>query len=131
MAYWPTPVADAERLVCSCQCCQYYTRQIHQPAQALQTIPLVWPFAVWGLDLLGPFKKVPGGFTHALVAVDKFTNWIEAKAFVAVKSEQAVEFSLDILHRFGIPNSIITDNGKQFVEKKLLRFYDDYHIRLD
>ena len=38
-------------------------------------------------------------------------------------------FFLDIVHRFGVPNSIITDNGTQFNEKKFLRFYDEYHIR--
>ena len=58
--------------------CQYYAQQIHLPAQALQMIPITWPFAVWGLDLVGPFKKALGGFTHLLVTIDKFTKWIEA-----------------------------------------------------
>ncbi|XP_066324098.1 uncharacterized protein, partial [Miscanthus floridulus] len=49
--YWPTAVADATRLVRSCEGCQYYARQTHLPAQALQTIPITWPFAVWGLDI--------------------------------------------------------------------------------
>ncbi|XP_066311454.1 uncharacterized protein [Miscanthus floridulus] len=49
--YWPTAVADATKLVRSCEGCQYYARQTHLPAQALQTIPITWPFAVWGLDI--------------------------------------------------------------------------------
>jgi ribonuclease HI len=52
--YWPTAVADTTRIVRSCQGCQFYARQTHLPAQALQTIPITWPFAVWGLDLVGP-----------------------------------------------------------------------------
>jgi hypothetical protein len=52
--YWPTALADATRIVRSCQGCQFYARQTHLPAQALQTIPITWPFAVWGLDLIGP-----------------------------------------------------------------------------
>jgi ribonuclease HI len=52
--YWPTAVADATRIVRSCQGCQLYERQTHLPAQALQTIPITWSFAVWGLDLIGP-----------------------------------------------------------------------------
>jgi hypothetical protein len=52
--YWPTAVADATRIVRTCQGCQFYTRQTHLPAQALQTIPITWPFAMWGLDLVGP-----------------------------------------------------------------------------
>jgi hypothetical protein len=38
--YWPTTVADATRIVRSCQGCQFYVRQTHLPAQALQTIPI-------------------------------------------------------------------------------------------
>ena len=48
-----------------------------------------------------------------------------------IKSEQAVLFFLDIIHRFGVPNSIIMDNGTQFIGKKFLRFRDEYHIRVD
>jgi hypothetical protein len=61
-------------------------------AQELQTIPITWPFAVWGLDLLRPFKKSPGGFTHLLVTVDKFTKWIEARSLAKIDSIQAVSF---------------------------------------
>ena len=66
-----------------------------------------------------------------LVPVDKFTKWIEASLISVIKSEQTVQFFLDIIHRFGVPNSIITDNGTQFTEKKFLRFYNEYHIRVD
>jgi hypothetical protein len=34
--YWPTVVADATRIVRACQGCQFYARQTHLPAQALQ-----------------------------------------------------------------------------------------------
>ena len=57
---------------------------------------------------------------HLLVAIDKFAKWIEARSISVIKSEQAVLFFLDIVHRFGVPNSIITDNGTQFTEKKFL-----------
>jgi hypothetical protein len=29
------------------------------------------------MDLVGPLQKAPGGFTHLLVAIDKFSKWIE------------------------------------------------------
>jgi hypothetical protein len=74
-------------------------------------IPITLPFMVWGLDLVGPLKKVPGGFTHQLVTIDKFMKWIEARPISTIKSEQVVLFFLDIIHHFGVPNSIITDNG--------------------
>jgi hypothetical protein len=42
-------------MVKRCKACQFHAKQIHQLAQELQTIPLTWPFVVWGLDILGPF----------------------------------------------------------------------------
>ena len=53
--YWPTALDDAMELVRACEACQFHAKQIHQLAQDLQTIPLSWPFAVWDLDILGPF----------------------------------------------------------------------------
>ena len=94
-------------------------------------IPITWPFMVWGLDLVGPLKKAPGGYTHLLVTIDKFTKWIEARPISAIKSEQAMLFFLDIIHRFGVPNSIIIDNSTQFIGKKFIRFCDEQHIRVD
>ena len=84
-----------------------------------------------GLDLVGPLQKAPGGFTHLLVAIDKFSKWIEDRPIGKIRSEQVVLFFTDIVFRFGVPNSIITDNGTQFTGKKFLEFSDDYHIRVD
>jgi uncharacterized protein YbjT (DUF2867 family) len=78
---------DAIQIVRSCKGCQYFARQVHAPAQEHQTIPITWPFAVWGLDLLGPFRKAPRGFTHMLVAVNKFTKWIKAKSMATIGSK--------------------------------------------
>src|SRR6185503_18533190 len=47
-------VADATDVVRTCEGCQFYARKTHLPAHILQTIPITWPFAVWGLDLVGP-----------------------------------------------------------------------------
>ena len=81
--------------------------------------------------MLGPLKKGSGGFTHLLIAVDKFTKWIEAKPITNIRSEEAVKFFLDIIYRFGVPNCIITDHGTNFTRKKFLNFYDGYGIRID
>ena len=72
--YWPTALNDATEQVRSCEACQFYAKQIHQPDQGLQTIPLSWPFAVCGLDILGPFPRAPGGYRYLYVAIDKLTK---------------------------------------------------------
>ena len=47
------------------------------------------------------------------------------------RAEEAVLFFTDIVFRFGVPNSIITDNSTQFPGKKFLAFCDSFHIRVD
>jgi hypothetical protein len=42
-----------------------------------------------------------------------------------------MEFLLDIVNRFGVPNSIITNNGTQIIGKKFVKLCDDYHIQVD
>jgi hypothetical protein len=106
-------------------------RQIHAPAQELQTIPITWLFAVLGLDLLRPFKKAPRGLTHMLVAVDKFTKWIEMNPLAKIGSKQAVDFIQDIIFHFRVSNSIITDNSTQFTREKFLDFCDNNNIHVD
>jgi transposase InsO family protein len=83
------------------------------------------------LDIVGPLRKTPGGYTHLLVVVDKFSKWIEACPITNLRAEQAVSFFTDIIHQFGVPNSIITDNGSQFPGRKFLEFCDDHHICVD
>jgi len=38
--YWPTAMADAIELMRSCHGCQFYAKQTHLPAHALQMIPI-------------------------------------------------------------------------------------------
>jgi hypothetical protein len=96
--YWPTAVADANEVVRTCEGCQFYARKTNLLAHALQTILVTWPFAVWALDIIRPLRKVPGGYTHLLVAVDKFSKWIEAHPIRNLRAEQAVSFITDIIH---------------------------------
>jgi hypothetical protein len=56
----------------------------------------------------------PGGYKHILVAVDKFTKWIEVRAVATVTSKGAAKFIEDITHRFGVANRIVTDMEKAF-----------------
>jgi hypothetical protein len=90
--YWPTATNDAIQIVTSYRGWQYFARQIHAPAQELQMIPITWPFTVWGLNLLRPVKKAPGGLTHLLVMVDELTKWVEMKSLAKIGSRQVMDF---------------------------------------
>jgi hypothetical protein len=58
-------------------------------AHEIQTIPASWPFACWGLDMIGPFKPAPGNFKFVFVLIDKFSKWIEYMPLVKASSEKS------------------------------------------
>jgi hypothetical protein len=88
-----------------------FARQAHIPAQNLICILPGWPFTCQGLDQVGPLKKAKGGFEYIFIAIDKFTKWIKYKPLVKYRATKVVEFIQDIMHRFRIPNPIITYLG--------------------
>ncbi|KAK0601486.1 hypothetical protein LWI29_024751 [Acer saccharum] len=70
-----------------------------------------------------------GGAKHAIVAVDYFTKWVEAEPLVHITEANTISFvKKNILYRFGIPNTIITDNGTQFDGRKFRELCDKYGI---
>ena len=122
--FWPSAKKDAENIVRTCKGCQFFARQAHVPAHDLRTIPLSWPFACWGLDLVGPLAKAPGGFEWLVVAIDKFTKWIEAQPLVNARAENLVKFFDGIVHRYGVPHEIITDLGSVFTSETFQDYCD-------
>jgi transposase InsO family protein len=56
---------------------------------------------------------------------------VEVRPITNLRAEQALTFFTDILYRFRVPHSIITDNGSQFTGGKFLEFCDKFHIRVD
>jgi hypothetical protein len=95
--YWPTALRDADQLVKHCNGRQRFSKHRNTQAVALKTILLTWLFVVWGMDMVGPFKTVPGGLTHLLVAVDKFTKWIEAKPIKKLDGLSTIKFFNEII----------------------------------
>jgi hypothetical protein len=87
--YWPTTLANVEELVRKCHGCQLFAKQQHVPAYKLITIAPTWPLACWGVDMIGPLPNAPGGFNRVLVAIDKFTKWIEVKPVTCPKAEKS------------------------------------------
>jgi hypothetical protein len=128
--YWPTALQDASEMVKSYKACQFHAKQIHTPAQALQMMPPFWPFAVWGVDILGPFPKAVGGYRFLFVAIDKFTKWLEATPVVNITQGAAVAFLKSIVCRFGVPSRIITDNGTQFTSRIFQEYCEDIGTQL-
>ena len=81
--------------------------------------------------MVGPFKRSKDKKTHLLVAVDKFTKWVEAEPVSTCDAAMAVQFIKKVIFRFGFPHSIITDNGTNLSKGAMKEFCQHEHIRLD
>jgi hypothetical protein len=129
--YWLSAIEDAKDIVRTCEACQRFAAKPNSPAAELKPIPLSWPFAQWGLDMVGKLHKgYPGGYLYLLVAVDKFTKWIEAKPITLPDGASEVSFIKGIVFRFGVPHSIITDNGSNFTSKEFKAYCNEVGIKL-
>jgi transposase InsO family protein len=66
-----------------------------------------------------------------LVATDYFTKWTEAVALKNMTHKEVIEFITEhIIHRFGIPQTLTTDQGTYFMSKEVREFAELYRIKL-
>lgn len=121
---------DALLYVRKCEKCQKFSPLIHQPAAKLNSITGPWPFAQWGLDLVGPMPTAPGNNRYMITATDYFTKWIEAAPLAKIRDTDVIKFLWShIITRFGVPRSFIADNGTQFDSQKLRSFCEEFGIK--
>ncbi|RVX11729.1 Pol polyprotein [Vitis vinifera] len=89
-----------------------------------------WPFAQWGMDIVGPLPAAPAQKKFLLVATDYFSKWVEAEAYASIKDKDVTKFVWkNIVCRFGIPQIIIADNGPQFDSIAFRNFCSELNIR--
>nr|KYP59627.1 Gypsy retrotransposon integrase-like protein 1 [Cajanus cajan] len=90
--YWPTLKTDCAEYVKKCKQCQQHGNLIHASAEQLHTVSAPWPFALWGIDILGPFPLAKGQCKFLVVAVDYFTKWIEAEPLATITAANVQKF---------------------------------------
>ena len=65
------------------------------------------------MDVIGPIEPAASNCRRfILVAIDYFTKWVEAASYKAVTKNVVTDFVRNnLICRFGVPESLITDNG--------------------
>jgi hypothetical protein len=108
---------DCVRYKKGCEACQKFGDVQLTPASILHPIVKPWPFRRWGLDFVGDIHPVSSkGHRFVLVATDYFTKWTEAVPLKNMTHKKVMEFVQEhIIHRFGIPQTLTTDQGASFM----------------
>ena len=106
-----------------CDQCQRFAPNTHQPGGFLNPFSSPWPFAQWGLDIVGPFPKAAENKKYLLVGTDYFTKWVETEPLANIRDVDTKKFLWkNIVTRFRVPNTLISDNGLQFDSKSFRRY---------
>ena len=75
------------------------------------------------MNIVGPFPKTAGSKKYLLVGTDYFTKWIEVKPLSSIRDVDVKKFLWkNIVTRFGIPYTLISNNGLQFDSKSFRRY---------
>ena len=70
-----------------CPCIRQGLRQVSeiwQPIEELTPIMALWPFAQWGLDIIGSFPTTVRQLKFLTVDIDYFIKWVEAEALATI-----------------------------------------------
>lgn len=127
--YWSAMDNEVKEYVQSCLICATIktTRQKETP-QRPHTPRRPWQMI--SIDILGPYEKSRFGNTHANIAVDLFSKWVEVQPVSCATTNRVVTFlEREIFARWGTPEVIITDNGGQFLGNRYENLLELYHIQ--
>ena len=83
---------DAEAYVKTCDKCQRFSNIIGQPTEELTPMTALWPFAQWGLDIMGPFPTVVRQLKFLVVGINYFTKWVEAETLANTTEKNVRNF---------------------------------------
>ncbi|GKV52216.1 hypothetical protein SLEP1_g58805 [Rubroshorea leprosula] len=119
--FWPSVLKD----------CIAYAKGCKSSSE-LNSIVKPWPFRRWAIDLIGKvYPPSSKGHSFIIVATDYFTKWVEVKPMKKVDQSDVIKFiNEDIIHRFGLPETITTDQGTVFVSHQVEAFAKEMGFRL-
>ena len=80
------------------------------------------------MDFIGQINPPSSkGHRFVLVATDYFTKWTKAVPLKNMTHREVIEFITEhIIHRFGIPQILTTDQGSSFISKEVREFAESY-----
>ena len=114
---------DAERNCRECYGCQLVTKETITPPVKVTRMPEK-PWQDLALDLLGP---MPTG-EYLLVLVDYLSRWVEVDIIKSTTSEMIIKCLDQQFSRYGVPNTMRTDNGPKLVSAKMKEYLNEMGI---
>lgn len=132
--YWPKMAVQVTTFVQACKTC----KETKAPNVTLRPpmgdqVFVERPWQRLYIDLLGPYPRSKSGNTTLLIVLDHFSKFVLLKPIRKATAAEIVGFlEKEVFHVYGVPETIWSDNGVQFVSRdfqSLLGRYGVSHIR--
>jgi hypothetical protein len=80
--------------------------------------------------MIGPLPTALGLLNRVLVAIDKFTKWIEVKPVTCPKADRVLDFLNELVRCYELPHHIITDLGSNFNNHQFWEYYENNGVSI-
>jgi transposase InsO family protein len=115
---WKNMREDVANFIRKCPCCQ----KMGQLKRAIITKPynVYKSQGLWdqlAIDTIGPLPKSEDGYKYILTLIDTFSRFLHVLPLKDLEGITAAKALISHIGLFGVPNSILTDNGSQFVNQ--------------
>ena len=129
--WWPRFDRDVEEYCSNCTACVVSDKGTKpRPTPPLKPNP--FPSNPWkkiAIDILGELHGIQGPTRYVLVLIDLYSKWPEVRAVTNITSHCVNQFLADTFARWGLPEEIISDNGRQFVSREFEEFLRNLNIK--
>ena len=125
---WPRMAQEIVEHCRSCLVCQKCKKAKAGRVPLIEREILSEPFEVLAMDLVGPFPKGRGGYTHLLTTVCMSSKWPEIIPLKSITAKSVAEAMMKVFATTGIPLQLLTDQGSQFVGSLVAHLCRDLHI---
>jgi len=112
--FWPRMRSEINEYVRLCPRCQQ-----SKPTPVVQRAPISFPltdrFKTVHVDIVGPLPQSSNGNSFLLTMIDRYSRWFEAIPLKSTTADICAEVFLhNWVARFGLPDTVISDQGPQF-----------------
>lgn len=131
--YWPRMSKEVKEFVSKCESCKMnkaMNTTAKPPIGKLHVVTRPWQKLY--IDFLGPYPRSKNGYCYILIILDQLSRYVLLKPLKNATAISLVKYlEEDVFLRFGVPEVIFTDNGRQFESHLLKHLLNKYGVKHD
>ena len=127
--YWPGCQSDVRTYVSGCEICLKRKQPTKTKKAPMQVVRSGYPMERIGIDILGELPVTENGNKYILVVSDYFTKWTECFPMHNMEARVVADILVtNVICRFGVPDDIHSDQGRQFTSELFMEMCKILHI---